>query len=128
VAPPAATTEIPAWDTSDSPPAADQPRAAESSPAPPAGKAKRAAFTFPRFKKDPWGGVVVSGLGGAIITLGATLAVTALTLAVAPVPFPGGAPERQGAATSAVIGTVFCSLVGTTLVAVGAVLVGVSFF
>ena len=128
--------DLRAWDTTGAEDPASVPGATTvaeptPTPAPEAAaprKAKARGFTLPRFKKDPWGGVVVAGLGGAIVSLGASLAVTALTLAVAPVPFPGGDAERNGAAGSALVGTVFCTLVGATMVAVGAVLVGVAFY
>lgn len=78
--------------------------------------------------RDHFSGIFVAAVGGVVVVLGIFLGGVAAALSfVDAIPFPGGKTERTGFATSAIVGAVFCALVGTALAVVGAALVGVSF-
>jgi hypothetical protein len=77
--------------------------------------------------RDHWSGLFVAGVGGGVTVLGVGLAATAFLFNLLSPPFPGGDTERAGFATSAVVGSVFCVLVGLALMTVGGALVGASF-
>ena len=100
-------------------------------PTPPTAAAEEAPMPAPavaKDKRDHWSGVFVSGVGAAVVVLGMMIGSVAGTYMVfKQLPFPGGDSERTGFTTSAVVGAVFCVLVGMTLVTVGGALVGVSF-
>ena len=75
-------------------------------------------------KKDHISGLFVSGVGAAVVTVGAVLGGIGALFMLAPrIPFPGGAPERETFTSSAVVGATFMVLVGMSLVTVGVALV-----
>jgi len=102
------------------PQASSQPAPSEAAPTPLVSDKKEA--------RDHFSGIFVAAAGGVVMLLGLGLGSFAAVLNLAPtLPFPGGATERTGFAMSAIVGAVFCGLIGAALVAVGAALVGVSF-
>lgn len=100
-------------------PAADKPPAKE--------QAKPSTGPAMKVKPEQFSGLLVSAMGGAVMVVGAVLASVAAVLTLAPINFPGGQSEKEGATNSAIVGSVFCGLVGAIVVAVGFALVGVSF-
>ena len=114
-------------------PAPAEPAKAEPTPAPAAaGPATEADGEGKKKAKKPFdirnhlSGPFVGGVGLAVMVVGGLLGGVAVMLQFLPLPFPGGNTEKGGFVTSAVVGSVFCALVGLSLVVVGTALLGVS--
>lgn len=129
-APAAAPAPAPAPAATPAPEAAPPPAAAPAPAAAPSGdkptEKKDAKAAGP--KRDHISGLFVSGVGAAVVTLGAFLGtIGALFMFIPRIPFPGGDAERTTFTSSAVVGSTFMVLVGMSLVTVGVALVAVSF-